>query len=282
MIKYCEVCGLVLNNGKSYRVDDLIVCMKHSNQYKKHGKFLDNFPYYICDVCGRKLKGRGYFADGKRLCGKHLGQFTTYGKFLDTNPRTTNDPNEIHKKKNKAYVDLYDKDQNVCAQVIIDIEDVTLIEKYKWSMSQSNGLHYAVTNKGKKTLCMHRIIMGVKDKKIHVDHINHNTLDNRKMNLRITSHSKNMKNTNDKGVYHNKKNDRYYAQIMCDGIRVILKQYMTYDESKYSRWYAEKLLFREFQCDKSRPKNSLTSEQKKSIREDVKKTVRKKFPDLGL
>ena len=218
MIKYCEVCGLVLNNGKSYRVDDLIVCMKHSNQYKKHGKFLDNFPYYICDVCGRKLKGRGYFADGKRLCAKHLGQFTTYGKFLDTNPRTSKDPNEIHKKKYKAYVDLYDKDLNVCTQAIIDIEDIPLIEKYKWCMSHSNGLHYAVTSKNGKTLCMHRIIMGVKDKKNVIDHINHNTLDNRKKNLRVTNNSNNLKNINAKGVYYDNRHDKYYSQIMCNGI----------------------------------------------------------------
>ena len=280
MIKYCEVCKLVLGE-KTYRADELTVCRKHYEQFREHGKFLDNLPYYTCDVCGRKLEGSMHYADGKRVCAKHHGQFTTHGKFLDTNPRTKRDPNEIHKKKNKAYVDLYDKNFNVCAQVIIDIEDVPLIEKYKWSMSTTHGLKYAVTTSS-STINMHRLIMGVKNKKVLVDHINHNTLDNRKKNLRVSNHSTNAKNVQTKGVYHDKKNNKYYSQIMCDGVKVILKRYDTYDESKYSRWYAEKLLFGEFQYDKSRPKNNLTKEQKDEIRKDVRKQVKKKFPDLDL
>jgi len=41
---------------------------------------------------------------------------------------------------------------------------------------------------------MHRFIIGVEDSKVHVDHINHDTLDNRKSNLRLCTHAENGRN----------------------------------------------------------------------------------------
>ena len=41
---------------------------------------------------------------------------------------------------------------------------------------------------------MHRFIMGVEDSKVHIDHINHDTLDNRKSNLRLCTHAENGRN----------------------------------------------------------------------------------------
>lgn len=278
MEQFCEVCGLKLG-PRAYHIDDKIVCRKHYEQFRKYERFLDNLPFYTCEVCGRRLEGALHYADGKRVCAKHHGQFTCYGKFLDTNPRTEKDPNEIHRKKYKAYVDLYDKELNVCAQAIVDIEDVSLIEKYKWCMTTSNGLNYAVTFKKNKSIYMHRLVMDAKKDK-EVDHINHNTLDNRKRNLRVTSHGKNMKNTAGLGVYYDSKYNKYYSQIMCDRIRVILKQYDTFEESKYSRWYAEKVLFKEYQYDKNEPENNLTDSRKAEIQEDTMIRIKKKFPDI--
>jgi len=41
---------------------------------------------------------------------------------------------------------------------------------------------------------MHRFIIGVEDSKVHVDHINHDTLDNRKSNLRLCTNAENIRN----------------------------------------------------------------------------------------
>lgn len=278
MEQFCEVCGLKLG-PRAYHIDDKIVCRKHYEQFRKYERFLDNFPFYTCEVCGRRLEGALHYADGKRVCAKHHGQFTCYGKFLDTNPRTEKDPNEIHRKKYKAYVDLYDKELNVCAQAIIDIEDVSIIEKYKWCMTTSNGLNYAVTFKKNKPIYMHRLVMDA-DKKVNIDHINHNTLDNRKRNLRPASVSENGRNVNAKGVYYDAKNDQYYSQIMYKGTKIALKRYSTYEESKYSRWYAEQILFKEFQYDKSEPENSLTDLQKTDIKTETDRRIKKKLPDF--
>lgn len=53
----CEHCGRDVSYGTRYRVNGILVCAKHYNQYKKYGKFLDNIPRTILDpneiqVCG--------------------------------------------------------------------------------------------------------------------------------------------------------------------------------------------------------------------------------------
>tara|TARA_Y100000034_G_scaffold135536_1_gene207861 strand:- start:15488 stop:15760 length:273 start_codon:yes stop_codon:yes gene_type:complete len=71
---------------------------------------------------------------------------------------------------------------------IIDEDDYDRIVKYKWfaSIGGKTTYYYAATNlyPGKQ-IKMHRFIMNVNAKDIIVDHINHDTLDNRKINYKI-------------------------------------------------------------------------------------------------
>jgi len=72
--------------------------------------------------------------------------------------------------------------------ILIDDEDYDKIKDYKWHISMIHGYKRVKTcfyiNKKRITIYLHRFIMNVsKDKQ--VDHKNHNTLDNRKCNLRI-------------------------------------------------------------------------------------------------
>ena len=50
-----------------------------------------------------------------------------------------------------------------------------------------------------------------------IDHINNNSLDNRIENLRILTHQQNQFNTNAKGYYWNKQNNKWHAQIRING-----------------------------------------------------------------
>lgn len=84
---------------------------------------------------------------------------------------------------------------------ILDTEDWDKIKHINWYA------HFAATNnsfyvwgkiyisKIRKNVNMHRIILNVTDPKIQVDHIYHDTLDNRKINLRIDIENKNHQNT---------------------------------------------------------------------------------------
>ncbi len=88
--------------------------------------------------------------------------------------------------------------------VLIDEEDLIKVSSYSWCLSKEsrgskNSLLYAVgweppRLKGKALIRMHRLIMGAQKGQV-VDHINGNTLDNRKSNLRLTSHRVNMQNS---------------------------------------------------------------------------------------
>lgn len=95
---------------------------------------------------------------------------------------------------------------------IIDLSDFLRIIKCKWHFI--NG--YVKNSSGK---FLHRLIMNCSDRKV-VDHINHNTLDNRKSNLRICSISENSFNklganinsyTGVRGVSYNYKSNKFSA-----------------------------------------------------------------------
>lgn len=108
---------------------------------------------------------------------------------------------------------------------IVDDEDFEELSKRNWFNYGSCGL-YAATKINGKSVMMHRIIMGV-EKPFVVDHINNNSFDNRRSNLRICLGKENHINMrkslaakNDrittskyKGVYFRKDRNRWSAYI---------------------------------------------------------------------
>lgn len=75
---------------------------------------------------------------------------------------------------------------------MVDDEEYEYLSKFRWYAKQSSeSLFYAVRNSDKKR--MHRIILNPKSNEI-IDHINGDSLDNRKLNLRIVSQKINITN----------------------------------------------------------------------------------------
>lgn len=72
---------------------------------------------------------------------------------------------------------------------LVDI-DLAWIDKYQWYKAKTG---YAVAWVGGEKLYMHRLIMDKPNGKM-IDHINHDTLDNRISNLRLATHSQNQRN----------------------------------------------------------------------------------------
>lgn len=79
----------------------------------------------------------------------------------------------------------------------VDDEDYDYLNQWKWYAKKCQNLYYAargVLIEGKmKSIYMHRIIMNTSFD-LHTDHLDRNTLNNQKSNLRICSMSQNMSN----------------------------------------------------------------------------------------
>lgn len=96
---------------------------------------------------------------------------------------------------------------------LVDDEDFKLLKRRKWFLSNHG---YAASGRE----FMHRLVMGAKRGE-EVDHINGDTLDNRKVNLRLVTHQQNIQNRKVnknnklgyKGVYQHTQNGNFIAQI---------------------------------------------------------------------
>jgi len=70
-------------------------------------------------------------------------------------------------------------------EILIDAEDISIVANDRWYINKDG---YGYSNKNKRLI--HRILLNVRGDCV-VDHINHNTLDNRKCNLRKVDYSVN-------------------------------------------------------------------------------------------
>jgi len=84
---------------------------------------------------------------------------------------------------------------------IVDEEDYALLSQYKWKAHKrkTDNTFYADTHTSRKnpprvTLRMHRVILGICDPRIMVDHIDGNGLNNSRKNLRIATAHQNQGN----------------------------------------------------------------------------------------
>lgn len=101
--------------------------------------------------------------------------------------------------------------------VLIDDRDYYLVSDLNWWLAKGKYTTYA---RSKKTY-MHRIILGLTDKNMLVDHKNGNGLDNRRGNLRICDIAQNNRNvvkhiagtSKYRGVSWNKCEGKWQAQI---------------------------------------------------------------------
>lgn len=130
----------------------------------------------------------------------------------------------------------------------VDNEDFDRLKDVNWCYG--DGGKYVFNRKLGK---LHRYIMNV-NKEMFVDHINHNTLDNRRVNLRICTKSQNSMNTKKlnncssifKGVYYYSRAGKYVSRIKKNGVYFHLGSFQ--DEEEAGRAYDLKAveLFGEF------------------------------------
>lgn len=161
---------------------------------------------------------------------------------------------EIVRKLGKSNIkkNTYDLDGEYGVGYIIegkvfyfDKEDYNLIKDYYWNVFK--GYVVSETNKQDVKTRMHRLIMNCIDKNLDVDHINHNTVDNRKENLRIVTRSQNQMNMQGRsnntsgvaGVIFNKNANKWAVAIQKDNKRIHLGVFDNFDEAVKVRKEAE-------------------------------------------
>lgn len=83
------------------------------------------------------------------------------------------------------------------AVALIDDADLPLIQGYRWYLCWTRRdrrtSSYAIATPKRKTIYMHRLIFGAA-RSVRVDHINRNSLDNRRFNLRACTVEQNNAN----------------------------------------------------------------------------------------
>lgn len=128
----------------------------------------------------------------------------------------------------------------------VDDEDFELLSQYKWRLLKrhsSDKTGYAVTSHSPKLIRMHRFLLNA-PKSMEVDHINGNSLDNHKQNLRLATRSQNASNRVAKGYY--KYGNRYRA--FCAGRAI--GYFFTEEEAKNAYEKARKNKYGEFAWQK--------------------------------
>ena len=76
---------------------------------------------------------------------------------------------------------------------LVDAADFALVSQWKWHVCNGYAARsvYIPETQGSRMVLMHRFLLGISNPKIVVDHINCQTLDNRRANLRPATKSQN-------------------------------------------------------------------------------------------
>jgi len=213
-----------------------LVCIERDLESKRGTRWICQ-----CDCKNTKSVSTGSLTSGKiRSCGCLRSECTT----------------SRLKKFNEFVVD---KDNNIVIikcnhnkDLIIDFDDYELVKDYYWWTNKNYGM---TTHKDTKNMLqLHRLIMNVTDKKVSIDHINRNPLDNRKENLRIVTHIQNMQNSGIRknnssgftGVRKRDENETWRASIRYNKKEVRLGTFQTKEEAIIARLKAENEYFKEF------------------------------------
>lgn len=126
--------------------------------------------------------------------------------------------------------------------VLIDRKDLPLWSAYNWYKNYSGRNFYVRAHAKYKVLYLHRSIMRPPKNKT-VDHINGNTFDNRRCNLRICSNKENVRSSHKyrfkksskyRGVSFDKANKKWVASIEVNGKKISIGRFREEKEAAIS------------------------------------------------
>lgn len=125
--------------------------------------------------------------------------------------------NEFIIKKNYAEMVIKSPKYGI-KKVLIDIEDIEKCKCYKWHLRCGHMIYIGANSRKGDNFSGLRLSRYLMDcpKDLEVDHINRNTLDNRKSNLRCVNKFINARNKSfkeNRNIYWNKNQNKYQVSI---------------------------------------------------------------------
>ena len=196
----------------------------------------------VCKECGKPARERFH---GEWFCKRHYLQMYRHGHCL---ARTIYDGNNYEDRGGYYALITYDRFGNKNGEFLIDKEDKDIVEQYVWHIRKTVNHCYAIASLPEnKKVHLHKLIMQTTSV---VDHINGDSMDNRKSNLRIVSQHHNMFNIRKNKFVGVKKmpykKNSYQAHIMKNYEDIYIGTYPTFIEAALARLQSEKNLFGEY------------------------------------
>lgn len=228
MEEKCYICGRT--NVKTFKTNynnkSVFMCQKHQHQWYEKGEITDSSPYSIQDGT--------------------TNEYIEYDTYYEI----------ILRKCTEGYKEV--------GRAIVDKDDYERCKDKRWRISshtRKNGKTRIDVMSGSpsknNTISLHQFIIKAEKGDV-VDHKDGNTLNNRKSNLRKCTQKENVRNktvlqSNNTsgilGVYKDSRKEHktnWIAEIRYNDIKIYLCAYINLEDAVYCRYYAEKLLFKEF------------------------------------
>lgn len=243
-------CGCLARENASFR-------MKNNCPVKKTINIIGNKFGRLTVV--KEIEQRGYARMYACVCGCGVKTIAWQSQLLTGNKKSCgclrrentskmfiNGSNEIIKHKSYAEVIMVNNHGECVGKAIIDLCDIKLVKPYRWQLSTKG---YALTRNNGKTVHMHRLIHPTGKQ---ADHINGNSLDNRRSNLRDATNQQNsvnqkIRSTNTSGVTGVRKNgNKWHAELFENGNKHKLGNYDNIIDGTNARHEAEIKYFGEF------------------------------------
>jgi len=150
---------------------------------------------------------------------------------MSRRPLRKHGPNEYEELSN-GIIQLWLTDRKGARKeaILLDRPDLPHVLQHRWSLSLRAGRKYVMTQltartgKERRPLYLHRFLMNP-DEGLEVDHIDGNSLNNCRQNLRIVTRAEQSQNTSARGKsgFRNvsqKKNGKWRVLVGCQGRRV--------------------------------------------------------------
>lgn len=196
--------------------------------------------------------------------------------------KSVNETFNYYIKDNLGYIFLNNRDSKIKEWATIDKNDYEKVIKYKWHISKTDDNKRYVENQEKTRL--HKFILGESQQNLIIDHINSNSLDNRRENLRFVTRQINSQNR----IKDKNKSSQYYGVCKtkwgwcskCSGVHLGYFEDEICAAYSYDLYVIEKFNGQGKINDVDKPENFVKFEKKKIINKGIKTLKNGKFQSL--